>query len=508
MSKNSSRPYELSKSQYTKGVTCLKKIWLHNFKRELATPPTDFQEHLFTQGNLVGELARQYFAGGVLIAEGRDEAIEAVTKTEAAIKNKTRFIFEGAFIFEKILVRVDILKNNGDSTFDLIEVKSTNSVKDHHLDDVAVQKYVLAKLGYKIRDTYLMHLNGDYVREGEINLTKLFTLALVNDGLAHKLDAVPNELKMIRATLADKKEPEQSIGSVCKNPYPCEFQKHCWSHITANSIHKIARISDDKRAKLLDLGIEEIKNIPENFKLSELQAIQVKVAKENDVHLELKQIKEHLKDLEYPLYFLDYETIGYAIPQFDGTSPYEQFPFQYSVHIQKVPGGPLEHHEYLNKDVGDPRRAFAESLCSKIGERGTVIVYHASFERSKTEALAKAFVDLQTKLESLVHRMWDLETPFAKKWYYDHQFQGSSSIKFVLPVFAPELSYNDLSIQKGDTAAIRYNQMIELPTGTEKAKIYTDLLKYCERDSLAMAKILGELSELINPSQNSKNAVS
>jgi hypothetical protein len=482
------KPLRLSKSQYCKGIKCLKNVWLYNHKKELADEPSEFQAILFKQGQEVGELATSYFPNGELIDEGYKDPEGAIKHTLEAVKRKVPAIFEAAFISENILIRVDVLRMNDDGSVDLIEVKSTSSLKKQHYDDV------LEKLGYKVRSSFLMHLNKKYLRKGDLSVKDLFVLEKLGDELDAAYAKIPHELEMIWATLKHTKDPDELIGSKCNNPYECEFKGHCWKDVSGASIHRLTRISDKKRHQLLDDGLELLTDIPANFKLSDNQSIQVKATKDKEPVISQAPIEKHLKELRFPLYFFDLESVSFAIPPYDGTYSYLHLPFQYSVHIQEGEEAQVSQTEFLHTSNTDPRRAFAESLCQKIGDSGSVIVYHASYERGRLEHLAEIFPDLAQKFQNIISRLWDLETPFAKRWYCDREFEGSSSIKKVLPVFVPELSYDDLDIQNGALAGIRYTEMISGNTKCESAR--DALLKYCERDTLAMVRILDELLKI------------
>lgn len=204
-----------------------------------------------------------------------------------------------------------------------------------------------------------------------------------------------------------------------------------------------------------------------------------------------------MAELNYPLYYLDYESVSYAVPKFDGSWPHKHLTTQYSLHIQRTPESKLEHFEFLHNENSDPSKALAESLLSNINaDRGSVIFYYKTYERDRTKEMADMAPEYRDRLEDIIDRMWDLETLFAKRWYWDPKFEGSSSIKNVLPVFAPEFSYKDLEINKGDLAQIKFAEMIALPKGSHaREKIRQDLLKYCQRDTLAMVIILSQLAE-------------
>lgn len=487
----------LSKSQYCKGRKCLKRVWLYNHRRDLAQKPGDFQQQLFDQGHEVGRLAWQLFPDGVLISEDHRQRELALQHTQEALGAGAQVLFEAAVMFDGILIRIDILKINSDQSVDLIEVKSTNSVKKEHLDDLAVQKYVLTGAGFKVRTCSILHLNPKYVRQGDLDLQRLFVTEDMSQEIEESYSEVSDYVNLIRAHLVLEQEPPADIGSVCKNPYVCEFYEHCWNHVDEDSIHNLSRISSKKRSILTDMGIEKIHEIPESFELTEKQLIQRQCAISESSHIELSKIKKSTQELRWPLYFLDFETIQFAVPLMDGTSPYEHLTFQYSLHIQKEPGAGLIHKDFLSESLEDPRGPFVKHLCRDIpSDGGSVVVYYASFERSKIEKLAEIFPDHAETLKNISSRLWDLEVPFSKSWYYQHSFAGRSSIKKVLPALVPELSYEDLKVQKGDAAQARYLELIRAADVNFRETAALELKAYCHRDTWAMVQILRVLVEL------------
>jgi hypothetical protein len=492
-----SKEHRLSKSQYVKGRKCHKRVWLYNNRKDIMTLPSAFQAGIFEQGHEVGRFAHRLFPSGVLIEHDHKDPDGAVAATQEHLKNGVSAIFEAAFIYDNILVRADIIARNGNGTWNLFEVKSTTSVKKDHLLDTAIQKHVLEGAGLPLHRTHVVHLNNRYIRRNEVDLAQLFVVQEVDDRLEEALGEIPDYLKSIRATLTLTQEPKEKIGSICKNPYECEFKTYCWTGVGPDSIHFLSRISDTKRGELLDRTIEKIKDIPEDFALTELQAIQTRVERTGKPHIEHAKIKKFLNELKYPLWFLDFETYGFAIPEYDGTRSYEALPFQYSLHVQQETGSHLQHFEFLHLEKSDPRRAIAEDLIEKIKSGGSVVTYHASFERGRLEALAELFPDLKAALESIASRIFDLETPFAKKWYCDGRFQGSSSIKKVLPALVPSMSYANLDIGKGDEAQSQYCDMIKMDEADPRRDpIRQALLEYCKQDTLAMVQILEALKRI------------
>ena len=491
----------LSKSQYSKGRKCLKRIWLYNFRNHLSAETSTFQESLFTQGNEVGELARQLYPSGILIDEDYQNPDKSITQTQAELQKGAEAIFEGTFLFENVAVRVDILVRNSDGSFDLIEVKSSTNLKKEHVPDCAIQAYVLQQSGIRLRRICVAYLNNQYVKSGDISLSELFIVEAISDAsLEKELKLVPEYLSKIDAVLSEDEEPFWEIGSLCKSPYNCEFRDHCWKDISEKSIHHLSGILDKLRSKLISSGISLVKDIPESW-VSERQKIQVVSEKTQEVFLDKQKISKHLKLLKYPLFFLDFETIAYAIPKFDGNRPYQKLPFQYSLHVQTAPDSSLNHYEFLFEKNENPMRALAERLVHDISHEGSIVVYNKAFEKGCLRELASEFLDLSPMLENMIDRLWDLLEPFSKKWFYDPRFNGSASIKKVLPVLAPDLSYKDLDIKQGDDAQAKYVSFINDSLSiVEREKIKNDLLVYCQLDSLAMVRILAELQNLSNKS--------
>lgn len=480
----------ISKSQYCKGRKCLKRIWLYNYRRDLMAETSTFQENILTQGKDVGILARSLYPAGEFIHEDHTQLDAALKHTRKAMAGNASAIFEGAFLQDDVLVRVDILLRNNDGSFDLIEVKSGTSLKKkEYLPDCAVQAHVLVQSGINLRNICVAYLNNRYVKSGALDLSTLFIIQKVNHLIQDELDAVPNYLDRIKQTLANTIEPYWKLGSICKSPYTCEFKQYCWKDVPEKSIHYLYRIQDKLRFSLMGMQVELIHDIPVAM-VKGAQLIQVETEIRQTPNIDREQIREHLDQLEFPLYFLDFETIGYAIPKYDGTRPYQQLTFQYSLHVQRTPGAELEHYEFLFEHNDNPMRAAAGHLLENIGETGSIIVYNKKFEAGCLRGMSNAFPDLSPRLDRIIARLWDLLVPFEKKWYCHPGFNGSASIKKVLPVLVPELSYKALGIQEGGDAQAMYLRFINenLPEA-ERNKIRKDLLEYCKLDSLAMVRI-------------------
>ena len=433
------------------------------------------------QSNEVGRLAREHFPGGLLIdATG----LESVEQTQEAIRSGIPYIFEGSFIFNDIWVRCDILEKDSNS-WKIIEVEASADVKEEHLSDLAFQKYVLTEQGVTISGTKVMHINRECVYP---DLCNLFTTKDVTDKVDRLMDDVPNNIETFKAILDGDVEPEVLIGEQCEKPHPCPFKDYCWRDVPkCCSIFTIPRLSWDKKTELVERDILSIHDLPDDFQLNDGERAYVNMVRDNKPKIDKEAIRHKLSELEYPIHFFDFETSNPAVPRFEGLSSYQQFPFQYSCHILQSDGS-LTHHEYLHTDRTDPRLPLVESLRNHISGVGSVVVYSASFERRILEDLAQSFPEHSAALQSIISRLWDQLVIFRD--HYKHPgFYGSNSLKAVLPVLVPCLSYEDLDIQEGNDAQAIWNMMIKTTNEEARDNMINNLKAYCKMDTLATVKI-------------------
>lgn len=489
----------LSKSQFIRGLQCHKALWLYRNRKDLIPKPAPAQQMIFDQGHEVGILAQKRFPGGVLIAEDHTQTAQSLTSTAAAVKAGAKVLYEAGAVYDNVLVRADIIAKTKDGkAWDLIEVKSSTEVKEVYLNDVAVQLYVLEGADFPIRKAFLMHVNNEYVRKGPIDPQGLFALEDVTEEARDRQGTVPKELKAMQAMLAKSQAPTIDIGTQCFTPYTCDFQDHCWAKVPAYSVFNLGGARMEKKFGWWHDGITAVADIPEDG-LSHAQELQVKVAKSKKPHIDAEGIAEVLGELTYPLHFLDFETVNLALPPYDGLRPYQQMPFQASIHIQERKNGPLRHVEYLGDGRSDPRPGMAAYLTKSIGPKGTVVAYNAGFEGQCLEALAAAFPKHSKALMSAKDRLWDLGTPFRKALYVHPKFQGSWSIKVVLPTLVPDMTYENLEIGDGGQAQIAYlSMMTKSLSERDLVRIMKDLKVYCGQDTLAMVKVLATLQAVRN----------
>jgi len=483
----------LSKSKFLAGYQCSKRLWLQIHNPSSATAAGAATQRIFDQGHEVGELAQDQFPDGILIDDDHFHIPDALENTQLTFKRGEPIIYEPAFEFDDVLVRVDILQQLEDETWHLIEVKSSTRIKPENIQDVAIQTYVATGSGLDVSKVSLMHINRGCTFP---DLSDLFTLADLTHQSNGLQPSIHTTLTSFKELLDLAEAPDISIGKHCNTPYDCPFIAHCWDGIPATSVYSIPRLSDQKRESLVADGLIELEDIPGDAPLTQTQMDYVEFHREKKVDIDTQAIAEELVTLEYPLHFLDFETDGPAVPRLDGMHPYDQFPFQFSCHVLHKDGR-LEHAEYLHQKSTDPRPALGEALVTSVGENGSVIAYNAPFEKMVMVRLSDEYPDLAKALTSIIDRLWDQLIIF-RRHYKDYRFKGSNGLKSVLPVLIPEMSYENMDVSQGQEAQVTWNQMIQLSDGSEKQQLVDSLLEYCRQDTFAMVKIHDLLSKLKN----------
>jgi hypothetical protein len=274
------------------------------------------------------------------------------------------------------------------------------------------------------------------------------------------------------------------------------FVDYCWQHVPEHSIYN-AYLDEDVLNKLLDEGIIKIEDVPTGMITNIKYERYYKAVKTGKINIDKKAIAGELKKYKYPLYFLDYETNSPAVPMFDGYRPYQRMVFQYSLHVIAKPGGKIKHYEYLADKYEDPSIGLAEDLSKRIGPKGSVIAWYKKFEAGCNKEMGERYPEFAEFFESVNKRLLDLMDFFANGYYVDKDFFGSASLKKVLPVIAPHLSYKELNIQEGGTASESWLPLIGGDLSLEEKKaLKSDLLKYCELDTYAMVEIFNKLKAI------------
>lgn len=503
----------LSKSKYLAGLQCSKRLWLEEHEAFRGARVSPALQHRFECGRRVQELARTRFPHGLLIRSASSNPQAALHETRVAIAHGRQTeldfapgdssaerppgkhaptLFEGCFLFDDVLVRVDILNRIGNDVWELIEVKSSTGMRPEHIDDLAVQNYVLDGAGLQVGRAVLMHLNRECRHP---DLGNLFVLEDVTDEVVEALPSIPEKLERMKATLQRDTAPEVSIGAHCHAPDTCPFVEYCWRHVPEKSIFTIPSLGSKKKQELIESKVLAIADLPEDLRFSRRQEAYLELVRSGQPRIETGAIRKALAALQPPLYFLDFETDSYPIPRFPGDRPYEQVPFQYSCHILDFHGN-LTHVEFLRRESSDPRPPLVEALIRDLGDAGSVVVYNAHFEANVLRDLANRFREQASALRRIRTRLWD-QLEIFKKHFQHPDFLGSNSLKAILPVLVPALSYDALRVQSGDEAQALWHRMLKTSAGPKKQKMAEELLEYCRLDTLAMVEIHRYLERLV-----------
>jgi len=480
----------LTKSKFMAGLQCPRYLWIYVNDPGRIPPPDPVTQHTFDQGHEVGDLAKKLFPGGIDLSNCGFK--EMLSETSAKLAD-SKPIFEAAFQCNQLYARVDILYPTPDG-WDIVEVKSATDVKEENIADVAFQKHVVQGCGINVARCHLMHINRDYVKQGEIDPAGLLISEDITEKVAEVSGGVADMVEDMLQTIAGDC-PDVVIGRLCDSPYGCPLKDECWAVMPEHPVTDLYRIGA-KMDELLKRGITAIADIPPDFKLNEKQLIQKSCVECGRPHVDPDEIDTFLSGLTYPHYFLDFETFATAIPMFDGTRPYQNIPFQFSLHTVAGQGAEPKASRFLYRGSGDPRPEFIAALKRDLGMGGTVIVFNQSFEEGVLKKLAETFPDYAEWIEGVTSRMADLIVPFRNFHYYHPAQCGSASLKHVLPAVTG-IGYNDLSINNGQIASIRY---MEASFGglPEEARnnVYADLLEYCGQDTFGMVCIVEGLRKL------------
>lgn len=486
-----SRSRLLSKSKYLNGLQCPKLLWTYFHEPEKIPQFDASTQHLFDEGHRIGELAKRLYPNGIDIPDG--DFSRNLSQTKLFLK-QWKPLFEPAFLIDGIYSRLDILNPVGNNEWDIIEVKGSTKVKDENLDDVSFQKFCAERFGLKIRKCFLTFINNQYVKSGDIEPDKLFTAQDITDEVNAAADGIQDRIKAMFDVIASPTCPHVSIGSHCSEPYSCPISS-CWESLPEDNIFELYR-GGKKCSDLYSQGITTIKDIPGGFKLSMSQQIQRECVIGDKPHIDKDAIKYFLSTLEYPLHYLDFETINPAIPIYDGTRPFQRIPFQYSLHIQEKPNSTPFHFSFLADGSSDPRPALLSELKQIFRDSGSTVTYNQSFEKGVLQELAEAFPDNREWVDDVCGRLIDLYSPFRDFNYYHPAQKGSASIKEVLPAVTGK-SYKGMPISNGGDASLAFLSFVygSLPD-VEKKALRVNLEKYCGLDTEGMIWIVSRLKEM------------
>jgi len=492
----------LSKSIYVNVWKCPKGAWINKYHPEWVVISED-QQALLDTGHEVGDIARGMFGPFVDVTAYKEDGFlnksEMIRRTAEEMEKGTPVICEAAFSYEGLYCAVDLLRRDEENGgWALYEVKSSTQVKDYYIADVSYQKYVLEHCGVRVTGVYLVNIDNTYVlgQDGIVDPAGFFMVNDLWDAASQaQQDTVPAVLQTAERVLGCAEEPSAELAEGCVG---CDFFSCCFRDLPERSVFDLYRLAKKKMVEFYRQGLVSYEQLEEAGVIkNKTQLRQMDYwLREKGIYSEKEKLREFLSGLSYPLYFLDFETMGLAVPVYAGTKPFEQIPFQYSLHYIEQESGELKHREFLAESGTDPRRAVAEALCRDIPADVCVTAFHKSTECGILRKLAEQFPDLADHLNAVAENVVDLLVPFQSGWYYKKEIGGSFSIKSVLPAICPddpELDYHELDgIHNGTEAMSMYPKMKDMEPEMRE-KIRRSLLAYCRLDTLAMVKVWEEL---------------
>lgn len=467
-----------------RGMQCPKNLYLNVHHPELEPAVSADKQAVFDQGHLVGSKAQELFPGGILIDVPFRELDRASQETQDAIASGVNTLYEATFNFDGIWARVDILhRPTSTAPWGVYEVKSGTSVKQEYLEDVAAQVFVLQGAGVPVGDAFVIHINSSAVAP---HLENVFTVAKVTPQIREKIKAWPDRIAQWRVMLAQPEEPKIDIGEHCAIPYDCPFQDHCWKHLPEKNIFDLPSL---KAWEFYRSGIVSLDD--PRLLLDGIHARRLEAVRSNSRWVDARKIEKGLADWRWPLLYLDFETIGFALPRYDGSHPYQPIPFQFSALVQQTRGAELTHFEYLHQGEDDPRPAFLAALIPLLKSEGSIVAYNKAFEASRMKELALSFPVAEQTLLDACDRLVD-PLPLFRAAVYDPKFAGRFSIKKVAPaILGQDSSYENMLVADGIGAQRAFEELINPLTAAErKETLRVAMLEYCKKDTQVMVGLV------------------
>jgi hypothetical protein len=466
-------------------------------------PPTDANlQARFDQGHEFEKYVEPLFSPLVCLGFDGFSAYQALpNKTLTAWVKGASIVAQGRYVHAQATCIVDLLSKQENGHYKLIEIKSSTSQKPEHIFDLAFQKVVLDGAGFHIDKCELAIVNKEYVRKGEVEPEKLVNFIDVTDKVFSKVEDTKIRIRDALTTINSSQMPDPKPEDARLGSYSewMKIREQIEPPMDDKSIHNLPYMSADKASKLIKEGVTNISDISDYSVLGKATQKYLRAKDTGSRFVDTKRLKQFIHKIQYPLHFFDYETSQNLVPVWNDTKPYQQVTFQYSLHVQKEPSGKLEHYEYLHRDVSNPIPRLLDRLSQHIQPTGSVLVWYESFEKSRNSEMAAVYENHKQFLDNLNSRIIDLMIPFSEEMVIDPRFKGSASIKAVLPVFNSNLSYKDLNIQEGGSAARLWKQVV---FGSESPLIqrqtFDDLVKYCERDTFAMVEIYDQLRQAVD----------
>lgn len=506
---------QISKSEYMMFLKHPIYLWLKKYDKSKLPPVDDALQALFDSGKVFETYAEQLFENSIKLGfEDFSQYVSLTKKTSDAIEKVSlnasekhpqtilQARFETIINNTSVTCICDAIVFVDPNLIDLYEIKAGTRVKQENFFDLAFQKAIIESCGFDLRDIYVINANSKYVRRGDIDVNEFCYETNVNEEVDELKDFTFEQIGLAGKCIKSKTMPKLEVpgiddGAEALNSW---LELHAiFNEIQSDSIFDLCW-PKNRVAQLYEMGITSLVDIADDFDLTDKQLKQVSAIKSQEQIIDKYEIKQFLDDFKFPLYFLDYETAMSVIPPFDGASPYQQIPFQFSLHVLDTPNSPLRHVMYLHRENSDSTYELSKHLEKNIGNVGSIVTWNANFEKSCNIKMGIMHEEFKDFYDELNNRVVDIATVFQQNWYVDHRFLGSYSIKKVLPVLVPELSYKDLGINDGLSAQRKWMQAIleNKFNDQERQQVLDDLEKYCELDTLAMVEIYRFLKTLID----------
>jgi len=488
-----SKPHRLSKSRYLAGLQCPRQLWwrVHDARApELRAGPG--LQAIFDTGHRVGERARQEFPHATLIHLDHRSPGAAVEATRRAIEEGASVVLEASFFEDHIFVAVDVLSKEPDGWV-VTEVKGTAGVKPQHIPDAAVQAHVVERAGLRVARVELMHLNREHRHPDQGSLFRRADITEEVEALAGGIGAhATAQIQMLAGPV-----PDVEPGARCTSPYACPFVARCNDPLPEHSIEDLHRISHKKLGELRDKGVDTVDQIPSDYPLTDVQERHREAILRSEMVV-TPGLPAKLAAYRYPVAMLDFETIGPALPVWDGCGPFDKIPVQFSVHTLGE-DGKVSHHAYLADGEGDPRASVAEALVPALDDAATVLVWNAQFEKECLAVLAESSPRHAAALRDASDKVQDL-LPVVRNHVYHPEFRGSFGLKSVVPALLPEMAYGTLEVSDGQAASALLEGLLCRPetwSTEERASLRQNLLAYCNHDTAVMVGLFRTLSALV-----------
>jgi len=493
----------LSKSDYMLFLRHPAWLWLKKFEKHRLPPVDANLQAMFDAGHEFESYVEKLYPNAIRLGfNNYQEYLSLPRRTKETLSEGASAVFQGRFEIDGLTCIVDVLQRVEGDTFDLIEIKSSTKAKPEHEYDLAFQMVVLEKSGINIRNIEVVHVNKEYIRSGDIEPEKLSAKTDITEPVKKLIDITKEKIKESFLVLSQKNPPDFSpryvnqigVANVGWFNDWLEVYKKLNPWLDPYSIYFLSYPNAEQVGQLEDDEISQIIDVPEELALRPKQVVQIQTNKNNKRIIDKEKIMDFLETFEYPLYFFDYETFSSVIPFFDGCRPYQDYPFQYSLHILDSPDAELRHVEYIHGENSNSMPGLINQLKQDIGVSGTILTWNMSYEKGCNDRMAYLYPGHKEFFEKLNKRINDLMIPFFKMWFVDKDFFGSASLKKVLPAMVPELSYKELDVSDGLLARRTWTEtVLEGKNQSQRKKIMSNLRKYCTLDTYAMVRILEEL---------------